>query len=126
MRLCRACGASLEGDARKRYCDDKCRQRGHRGATVTEITPDPVDESVAGSTRRTLEAAGRLDTPAGTAAMVIAGKLDRGGDTGSAVAALVRELRASVAEALSEAEVPDDPVDDLTRKREERRARAGA
>lgn len=124
MRSCRACGATLEGDPRKRYCGDACRKRGSRGATVTDIRQEPL--TVAAATHAALEQAGRLDSPAGSSAMVLAAKLDRGGDTGSAVAALVRELRATMVDALANAEVAEDPVDELRRKREERQSRAGS
>lgn len=124
MRQCLACGAELSGDARKRYCGPTCRKRGSRQASVTEIHPSEVP-TVVESTQAALVAADRLATPAGAAAMVLATKLDQGRDTGSAVASLVRELRATMAEALANTKVAADPVDELRRKREERQSRVG-
>lgn len=116
MRRCGACGEPLEGDKRKKFCSDACRNRGHRGATVTEIPP--VEGEVTASTRRSLEKASRIEHPSGAAAMVLARRLDKGGDTGSAIAALARELRAAIEAAVADAPVVDDPVDEFTRRRQ--------
>lgn len=133
-RSCESCGRQFEAKSqRARFCSSTCRGRQHRAgdrATVTEFRArddDQADEpvTVVAATRRTLVAADRLESPAGAAAMVIAAKLDRGGDTGSAVAALVRELRAAVAEATAGVKMAADPLDEIARKREERLARAG-
>lgn len=128
MRSCEACGGSLEGThPSRRFCDDKCRKRGARGAKVTELhgADGTPPATVYGATLATLQTADRADTPAGAAALVIARKLDAGGDTGSAVAALTRELRAAVAEAVANATVAGDQIDEIARKREERLRRVG-
>lgn len=60
-------------------------------------------------TRKELDAAKRLDTAVGQAALAIAKRLDASqGDTGSAVAALARELRATMGEAMTGAPVADE------------------
>jgi hypothetical protein len=66
------------------------------------------------ATRTALESAGRLDTPAGQAALALAGRLDLGNDdTGSSVASVAKEFRATLAEALAGAVVELDALDDL-------------
>lgn len=79
--------------------------------------PGPVE-------RRTileLEEAGRLDTIRGQAALVLARRLDsRTMDTGSAVAAVVRQLDATVEAAVAGAHMAADPVDELRRRRDEK------
>jgi hypothetical protein len=67
-----------------------------------------------------LEEAGRADTPAGVSALLLAAKLDLGGDTGSAMAALAKQHLAALDEALRGALVAADKVDELRRRRERR------
>lgn len=123
--ICASCGRTLEGGTkRRRYCDDRCRQRAKRGATIRALDSE-APGSVVAATRAALEAVGRLDTPAGAAALVLAERLDRGGDTGSAVAALVRELRATLAESTADAPVEDSALEGLRRTRYERLRRVG-
>jgi hypothetical protein len=56
-----------------------------------------------------LEQAGRLQTSAGSLALLLAGKLGSSFDTGSSVAAVSRELRATLEQALEGATVATDP-----------------
>ena len=73
-----------------------------------------------------LEAVGRVDHPAGQAALVLARRLDAGMDTGSALAALAREhgarLEAATAGTKSQVSALDRARDELAK----RRARKGA
>jgi hypothetical protein len=69
------------------------------------------------ATRAVLEAADRLNTPAGVSALLLAGKMDAGGDTGSALAALAKQHLAVLDEATRGALVAADPVDDLRARR---------
>lgn len=71
-------------------------------------------------TRRALEEAGRLETPAGVGAMVLAAKLDAGGDTGSQLATLQKQHMAAVAEATKDVHQAGDLVDELRAARERR------
>lgn len=80
-----------------------------------------VEVSAAEVTRRVLEDADRLLTPAGVNALLLARKLDQGRDTGSAMASLSKQHLAALAEATSDAQTAADPVDELRRRREARR-----
>ena len=53
-----------------------------------------------------LEAAGRVDTAGGQSALTLARRIEDGRDTGSAIASLNREMRATLAEAVKGAKVP--------------------
>src|ERR1044072_6203140 len=103
-RACDVCGKSYEAQrASSRYCSSSCRARKAQGATVREMRPPAESASESGvvaATRRELEAAGRLDSALGQAALVLARRVESDRDTGSAAAALVKEWRATKAEAL--------------------------
>ena len=60
-----------------------------------------------------LEAAGRLDTSAGLAAVVLAQRIAAGEDTGAGIAAMVKQLGATMADALRGVAVEGDPLDEL-------------
>jgi hypothetical protein len=64
-----------------------------------------------------LEAAGRLDTIEGEAALYLARQIDAGGHSGSQAAALVRQLLEASAKALAGVKSADDAVDELRRRR---------
>jgi hypothetical protein len=125
-KLCGACGRELPTRQRK-WCDETCRKRGQRAGVAGSVSEMPVKPGrVEKATRSQLEAADRLDTPAGASALVLAAKLDRGGDTGSAIAALVRELRSALVDALEDVTSSMDPVDRLQQQRLKRQQRAGS
>ena len=75
--------------------------------------------------REELERIGKASTPLGAAALKLAGRLDDGDDPGSAMAAMAKELRATMAELTRTAAVAEDPIDEL-RKRRERRLGTGS
>lgn len=140
---CEFCGSEFEAKTKRaRFCKQKdCqrarararKQKQRSPATVTELprpeggAVDDSDDSVFAATRAQLEAADRLRTPTGAAALALAKRIDSGSfaDTGSSFAAVVKELRATLGEALADAAVPDDPVDELRARREARRAGNG-
>jgi len=64
-----------------------------------------------------------LDSHQGQAALLLARRMESGDDAGAALAQMVRQLRETMASALSSA-VPDevDPVDELRARRDRRRA----
>jgi len=70
---------------------------------------------------RVLTAADRLDTVLGQQAVAIAGHMASSMQTGSSIAALSKELRSVLAEALEGALVVADPVDELRRRRDLKR-----
>ena len=78
-------------------------------------------KTVLAATRAELVTLGKLTTPSGAAALVLAERLDAGGDPGSAMAAMAKELRATMTELGRHAPAVADPVDELRKRREERR-----
>jgi hypothetical protein len=76
-------------------------------------------------TQQALVKAGRLGTPLGAMALVIAGRLDNSVfDTGSGVVALSRELDRLLVSVVAQNEEPDE-LDELESRRREKAARAG-
>jgi hypothetical protein len=78
--------------------------------------------SIVAATRAELEAGGKLQSALGSVALVIAERLDKAEDPGSAMAAMAKELRATMAELAKLAPSVADPVDELKRRRQERRS----
>lgn len=128
---CHRCGQPFETKSpRAKWCSPGCRKQNQRTpANVTELRRPKQEESegdlgpVTAATWAKLEAAERLDTPEGMAALALAHRLDHGGrDTGSALAAVARELRATLEVALAGVKVSGDAVDELQQRRERRLA----
>lgn len=84
------------------------------------VLPSAEAVSLAAATRATLDEAGRADSPAGVSALLLAAKLDLGGDTGSAMAALAKQHLAALEEALKDAPRAEDRVDELRARRAKR------
>ncbi len=125
-RSCQSCGGTYETKrSNARFCSARCNKRAQRGQVVSPpavLVPAPGAGSVlVAAVTRELEAAGRLDTALGQTVLVLAGRVESGSHTGSAVASLVRELRVSLAEAVQGASRPADPLavmrDELARRR---------
>jgi uncharacterized protein YoaH (UPF0181 family) len=71
-----------------------------------------------------LEAAGKLRTSFGAMAVFLAQRISAAGyDTGSAIAALSKELREVMAKALEGVQLGDAPLKELERRRDAKRAR---
>jgi hypothetical protein len=132
-KVCGSCGAGFEARrASAKYCSERCKKRaqrapGHR--KTPRVAPLPVDAPavVAGSltaaTEAELDQAGRIDTAVGQAALVLARRIDHAAsETGSALASLVREHRATLAEALADVQSAADPLDELRTRRERKLA----
>jgi hypothetical protein len=90
-----------------------------------ETAGEPVSGLVA-ATRAELEAADRLGSAFGQAALALAVRVESGRDTGAAVAALTRELRASLDAALANARAAGSPLDAAKDELARRRALRGA
>lgn len=134
-RNCDVCRVPYEAKrASSKYCSDGCRKRAQRApgvplaAVVTSLASASLpaeDGSLCLATVRELEAADQLGSSLGQACLFIARRLDSGSmDTGSSVAALLRELRATIAEAIASGRVAADPLDQIAAKRAARQARA--
>jgi hypothetical protein len=68
------------------------------------------------ATRAELAAVGRVESPAGQQALMLAERLDAGQDTGSGIAALSRELRATMVVAMADAHRVESELDKLRRR----------
>ena len=107
-----------------RYCSDTCRKRSQRrgaAGTIEVVAPTDRPPSVAATVRAELSAVGRLDTTAGAAAMALAVRIDAQAETGAGVAALVKQLHATMTVATADVQVAVDPLDELRARREARR-----
>jgi hypothetical protein len=126
QRACDVCGKLYTAQrSTSKYCSVACRVRKFEGAKSVSVavkSPDSSTGSLAGLTRNELEQAGRLGTALGEAALVLARRIDAGHDPGSAVAALAREHRAALAEAVRGARRAADPMDELKARRERKHA----
>lgn len=124
-RQCDSCGHDYEAQrVTSRFCTPKCRKRGSRSPTKAVGAPsapprDPATSGLLLSTLAALEAAACLETPLGQLAVEITLRILNPAETGSAVAALTKQLRDTLAAALSESEVVvEDPLDELRRRRD--------
>jgi hypothetical protein len=97
------------------------------GVPVEPETVQPVAAAprpaggVFAATLAELTAAGRVATPAAQIAIALAVRIDHGAeDTGSSLAALSREHRAALGQALDGAQQLADPVDELQAQRRKR------
>jgi len=125
-RACDACGAKYEAKrATSRYCSSRCRTRASRG-TVTALrkqpAPPPPTGTVRASTLAALTDAGRVDTPLGQTALVLAERLDSRADTGSAIASVAKQLQATLEAATANATLAVNPLDELRARRATRGA----
>lgn len=128
-KTCDSCGQPFEAKrAAAKYCGERCKKRAQRQpkAPDSEVSPRAAEvtaDALAVATRTELEAAGRLASATGQAALVLARRIDScEAETGSSLAALVREHRATLGEALQAAEGKADPLDELRVRRERKLA----
>ena len=119
---CSKCGGPLprKGAGRPRKRCETCAPP-RRKAQITVIVPDSGG-SVYTATRDELSAAGREATPLGQAALVLAARIDANQDAGAAIAAMTKQLGATLCEATAGANVVASPVDELRARRAAKRA----
>lgn len=129
QRACDSCRNQYEAKRpNSRFCSEPCRKRFSRQPGAVASLAVPADEPASHegpltrSTRLELEAAGRVDSSIGQLALLAARRLDAGGETGSAVASLMREHRATVAEAVRGVQMAGDKLDELRAKRDRKLA----
>lgn len=116
---CASCTADFEAkNSTAKYCSATCRSRGSR---LGRISPDrpPESSGLRDAVVRELIEAGRLDTPLGNLALILADTISSPRTTGSAVASLSRELSVVMVKAL-EGVRGEDHLDELRRKREQK------
>jgi hypothetical protein len=93
--------------------------RFHAEGVVPLVSLSTVtDGPVVTATRAELEAAGRLSTSLGAKALALATKIDAGRETGTALAALVRQHDLTHAEALKGAQRAASVLDELRARRD--------
>jgi hypothetical protein len=120
-RVCEGCGASFVARSGAKFCGATCRKRGSRRVKPGDAAPVAVD--LLASVEADLSAGRRLETFLGQQAVTLARSMSSGLHTGSALAALSKELRAVMDEALKGASAVADPVDEV-RDRRDRKLRA--
>ena len=134
---CARCAQTFSTSSRRaRFCSAKCRTQATRARAKGEAEtlavqakpkrtrkakPEAVPTGTLGAVVSELQAAGRLDSSAGQAAVALARRIDDGAESSAGLAALTRELRAAMAEALARAEAAGDALDELRARREARR-----
>lgn len=133
-KTCEVCPTEFEAKrASAKYCSEKCKKRAQRrpgGVTAAKVVPlpaaptsEPAGGGVAAATLAQLDEAGRTDTALGQTALALARRIDRAdAETGSSLAALVRQHQATLAEAVRDAQVEADPLDELRGRRERKLA----
>lgn len=130
QRSCEACGAPYESKRpSSRFCTDRCRKRtaratGSKSKPAAPAQPADVemqpDSAIAEQVAR--ELGDQVDTAAGQMAIALARRLDANVDTGSAMAAVARELRTLIVEVLGNQPQAADPIDELRARRDRRPA----
>lgn len=129
QRHCDHCGGSYEAkSSNSKFCSrveckrERERERKRRPAlTVASAPGEPIVEgAVSAAARSVLTSADRLASPAGSAAIVLAHRIDANADSGSAMASLVREYRAAMTEAMAGVPLAPDRVDEIRAQREKR------
>lgn len=127
-RTCAMCGRGLEGKRPSaKFCSDRCRVRSYRhpeaiGRAQPSRAAEEGDGPLRAAARAELAAGGRLNSSTGQAALALASRIDSGErETGSSMAALVKEYRTTLAAALKSAGETTDPLDELRARRERKR-----
>ena len=111
------------GRGRPRTRCERCApKRDRRPVAVTAAPVMAVQSGLLESVRSELAAAGVAGTVLGQTALLLAERLEAGTDNGSSVAALVRQLRETMAAAMANEVAVADPLDELAVKRELRRS----
>ena len=132
-RACDSCRTSYAAKSPlSRYCSSRCAKRAQRtglarsaqgAATIAQ--PPAVTQEVEAAVRATLKDAGRLSTPLGQVALTLARRLDApGGDTGAGLAALAKQLAATLAAVTADVRPADDLLDELRIRRDRKLGRS--
>ena len=126
-RTCLACGEALEGDRRRKYCDDACKMRFHRGARAEPDRESSVEgmQSTEAATMLALAESGKLGTPSGQALLVLARRIDSSHrDTGGGLASMVKRLQETLTDLTADVKPDADAVDELKARRDLKRTAA--
>ena len=124
-RLCEVCGTPYEASRPSaRFCNVNCRVKAHRdpgavrGPSELSVSSEsgPVGLMVV-AVRSELAAAGRDGSYLGAVALTLADRMD-GSKSIMGYAAMAKELRATMDQALAGVKVAADPVDELRLRRD--------
>ena len=103
MRACPVDGKPLTGRVDQRYCSEKCSKRARRAQAVVPIrtSDEPRTDlpSLVDSVREELRRADAESSGLGVSALLLAAQIDTRQESGSSLAALIRDLRATLADA---------------------------
>lgn len=131
MSACLGCGGVIRStNPRAVYCGSNCRSAASKaraaGLPTTPRTLIPVPavgdgSPVVGATRAELDQANRLDTALGQAALALAARIDSGMDTGSSMAAAVKQLQVTLAAATAGAAGVVSRLDQMRERRDLKR-----
>ena len=134
QRSCDVCGTTYEAQrSAARYCSGTCAKRAQRGGIARSRSaphrPPPASlRPVSGlldAVRAELAAADRTNTVAGQLALELARRIAEAPPMNTGVAALSKQLQATIAQALAGAPAPGrGPVDELKSRRDRKRRAA--
>lgn len=137
-RMCVVCQAPYEARQTKaKYCSSTCRSRASRGVKVAPVVtisdPAPVTDSetdpvgpVESALLSELTEVDRETTSLGRAALALARRIDDGRDMGNGLAALVKQLEATMNAATADVRLEQSPLDRGRDELARRRAVRGA
>jgi hypothetical protein len=129
VRKCVVCPRTFEAKRpHAKYCGQTCKKRAQRlPVNVTPITARATasqnidQEDLVAAVKAELAAAGCDGSSLGALAMSVARRMTNQFDTGSAFAALSKELRLVMAQAMASATPAADPLDELRARRDRKR-----
>lgn len=107
-----------------RFCSESCRKKAARGTDSPRTEPIIVAEGASTTRSRVqaeLEAAGRSETYLAGCALALADRIDQSTAV-MGYAALIKELRSTMDQALEGAKQAADPLDELKARRDSKRA----
>lgn len=123
---CAQCGEEFEAKrSTAKFCGARCRQQSRRAMPAVEL--EPTDEGlprILVVTRTEVERLKKVDTVLGQQALELAARLASPKDTGSAIAAVSRELDRVMLRLASGAAPAEDQLASARRRRDEKRRAA--
>jgi hypothetical protein len=132
QRACDSCRTRYTAKSPlSRYCGSRCAKRAQRTGlsrsaaepAVVAVVPSGAG-AVEAAVRGALESAGQLSAPLGQVALVLAHRLDApGGESGSGLASVARQLAVMLAAATADAPPADDLLTELRARRDRKLGR---
>lgn len=123
---CAQCGEEFEAKrSTAKFCGPRCRQQSRRAMPAAKVAP--TDEGlppILVVTRAEVERLKKVDTVLGQQALELAARLASPKDTGSAIAAVSRELDRVMLRLASGAAPAEDQLASARRRRDEKRRAA--